>query len=50
MNGRHAKTFQAPKRAKFQCVLGSDTQVMKWQGMSKSAKVCQRVLMHTEEC
>lgn len=39
MNDRHANTFQAPKLAKCQCMLGSDTHVMKWKGMSKSAKV-----------
>lgn len=50
MNARHAKTCQVPTRAKCQCGLGSDTHVMKWKGMSKSAKVCLRVLMHIEEC
>jgi len=50
MNVGHAKTCQVPTCAKYQCVLGSDTHVMKWQGMSKSVKVCHRVLMHVEEC
>ena len=50
MNARYANTCQAPTRAKRQCVLGSDTHVMKWQGMSKGVKVCQRVPMHVQEC
>ena len=50
MNARHANTFQVPTHSKFQCMLGSDTHVMKYKGMPKSANVLQSVLMHAEEC
>lgn len=50
MNARHAKTFQEPTRTKCQCVLGSDTHVMKWHRMLMSVKVFQRVLVNIEQC